>query len=288
MKSNYEILGLFENANTELVNKKYDALCRQYKQKTEKGVNEDDALYYDEITSAYNSIMGYTDRDSYNAKSSTSSIKRIFELVGAYFNQYFFVVVVFVVLLLFGLTVFYQINVAQKYDLNIKFVGAFSSTDEAKLQSEINNKFETIKWPAVSFFTIYNKTKVNRSVLNNQQKFYLELSKGTIDVLLIDKNVYDAYVTIGAFYSFDEYIKNNNREADWSKLKLLKYTPKEGEQVDPGTYGIEIKSATFLKDIPLVWIDESTDSTMILVICKASRFIDNSLKFTEEVISTIS
>jgi len=287
MKSNYEILGLSENSSTELVNKKYDALCRQYKQKTEKGVSEEDAIYYDEVTSAYNCIMGYEDRSSYKVRSSKPSVRRISELIGAYFNQYFFVVVIFVVLILFGITVFYQINTAQKDDLKIQFVGAFSSSDVSKLQLEINDKFETIQSPALSFYTIYDKTKVNQSVLYSQQKFFLELSRGYIDVYLVDKDVYDAYVGLGVFYPFDEYIKSNNREADWNKLNLLKYTPKEDEQVVAGTYGLEIKNATFLNDISLEWLSENPDRTMILVIGNASRFIDNSLKFTEEVISTI-
>lgn len=283
MKSNYEILGLSDNASTELVKRKYDALCRQYKQKTEKGVSEDDALYYEEITSAYNSIMGYDK----HASLPVSPLRRFSESVSAFFNQYFFIIAVVGVLIIFGITVFYQMQIAKKDDLGIKFVGAYSSSDVSKLQDELNAKFESVQSPTLSFFTVYEKTNINRAVLNNQQKFILELSRGTVDVLFVDKDVYDAYVCKGAFYRLDDYIKNNNREADWSRLNLLKYTPKEDETVAEGTYGIDVKNATFLEGMTFNWLDESEDKTMILVICNSSKLIDNSFKFTEEVISTI-
>ena len=57
-KSNYEILGLSENADKELVERKYGALLRQYKQRTDEyGATNEDLSYYNEITKAYNEIM---------------------------------------------------------------------------------------------------------------------------------------------------------------------------------------------------------------------------------------
>ena len=57
--TDYETLNLPENAPREMVERKYGALLRAYKQRTDEyGVTEEDLAYYRRITEAYDRLVG--------------------------------------------------------------------------------------------------------------------------------------------------------------------------------------------------------------------------------------
>ena len=129
-KNPYQILGLPENADRELVEKKYGALVRQYKQRTDEyGTTNEDLDYYNEITKAYNEIMGidgdYTDTDPTNI--IPYSIRKKWHKISSFFDSYKLLICGGLLIVVIGVLTYLQLKDASKQDLYIKFVGAFSS-----------------------------------------------------------------------------------------------------------------------------------------------------------------
>lgn len=292
MKSNYEILGLPEGSDKKVVEKKYGALLRQYKQRTdEAGVTDEDAAYYETITRAYDSIMGYT--HDYSDDDPTSviprPIRRAWSKWCIFFDHYRLLLFLGIFLVALGTMIFLQLRDNRKEDLMVKFVGAYSTLDTKQFHEEVAAKSQTTDYPTISFFTVTTDTVMNPSAQSQATQFYAQLLQGTLDVILLDRESYDVYVEEMAFLPLDAYLDDFSSLPGYSSDKVLSYEPSEESKVPAGVYGIDITECGFFDGTQLDWLHAGEQKkSMILTICYKTKRKDQALSFAKELMGAES
>lgn len=302
MKSDYEILGLPENAPKDVVDKKYGALIRQYKARTdEHGVMDEDAKYYQSITEAYNRIMGF---DPHNFDDNPTSIipfsiRRFWGKLATLFDQYKLVGIIIVVaigLLIMGIV---QMNTVTVYDLNIKFIGSFDTGDAAGFSMKISDKSEVSDSAAASFFTITTESGYTPQNLNNATQFETQLIAGAIDIIFMDTEGWNAYKHDKAFMRLDDLLKEEKFAALGDELKTIEYEVTYDEEGRPngppsGIYAIDITDTKYFEDfsdtIKLQWLyDEEAgqEKALYVAICGTANNPENAKEFLYEILTYV-
>lgn len=289
-KSDYEILGLPEGAERDLVEKKYGALLRSYKQRTdEKGATNEDLEYYKSITAAYDNIVGTV--HDFSDPNPTSPIpfkvRNFFYKLSANLDHYKFFLVAFLMIGIIVLIVCYQIKGNKDDDIYLKFTGAFYTNNEIMLKDQLVEKSDKVKSPSISFFTVTSQTGLYDQEAQNQAvSFRAQFLSGAIDLIFIDKANYDVYVSQYAFLDLTDYINSN----ELPELETYVYeNTGEGDNVPTGIYGIEFteQGSAFFSDMTLTWLNdtiEGDERSMILCVCRMSKNKNKALKYMSEII----
>ena len=294
--SNYEILGLPENAPENVVKKKYGALLRQYKQKSDEyGVTDADVEYYERITKAYDEIMGIThDFSSYDPSSPVPySVQLIWGKVAAFFGQYNILIITVLLVIIGGIIFFLQVKSNGKEDLSLKFVGAYCTASDSALKDSIDEKSEVIENVQLSFFSVTTETSYDTSSQTQATAFLSQIISGNLDVVLIDKESFDVYVAQQTFMKLDDFVAEYYSTYGTDKeLKCYEYESGEDSEVpvEHGIYGIDITYSSFFDDMNLAWMyDEESgqDKSMIFTICYKAKKADKAKEFGTELINLI-
>ncbi|NLN04136.1 MAG: hypothetical protein GX166_04860 [Clostridiaceae bacterium] len=298
VKSNYEVLGLPEDASLEDVERKYGALIRQYKRRVdEKGQTYEDLEYYRTITKAYNEITGknYNLEDENPTSIIPYSVRRRFEIIQAHLSQYYFAIFAAVLLLAMGTLFFLQYKDNLKTDFGIKFVGAFTVDNPTKFNEEIVNRSNVIKNPVISFFTVTTETQLTPAVQSQATAFLSQLMVGkNLDVILIDKESYDAYVRQGAFLALDDILIEFSDREWYDSLVLYDYKKnpdvEEGKQPEEAVYGVDVTNTSFFEGTSLEWlhdVEKGQEKVMILTIARTSKNKEKAIDFMIEILDTM-
>lgn len=298
VKSNYEVLGLPEGASLEDVERKYGALIRQYRKKVdEKGETYEDLEYYRTITKAYDEITG---KKHYLEDDNPTSIipykvRRRFEIIQAHLSQYYFAILAVIVLLVMGTLFILQYRDNLKNDFGIKFVGAFSVDNPTAFNDEIVNRSKVTMNPVISFFTVTTETQMTPAVQSQATSFLSQLMVGkNLDVILTDKESYEAYVKQGAFLALDEILKEYS-DREWYKSLIyfdFKRDPnvEKEKQPEEAIYGVDVTNTTFFEGTSLKWlhdVDKGQEKVMILTIARTSKNKDKAIDFMIEILETM-
>lgn len=297
MKSNYEILGLPENAQLKDVEAKYGALLRQYKQRVdEKGATYEDLEYYRTITHAYDEITGKVhDLSDENPTSIVPyKIRKRLEIIDANLRHYYFGIFIVVIMISLGILFYFQYKDNRKTDFTLKFVGAFSVLDPMKFSDEVADKTDVFDYPLVSFFTVTTDTQFSPDVYRESDAFFAQLRVGRVlDVILLDKESYDIYVKQAAFLPLDDILEEYKDSSWYDSLILYEFIPdpnKQEEQPPKAIYGIDITDAGFFDDTSLEWLhdtDKGQEKRMILTIARTSKRKNKAIEFMEELLNTL-
>ncbi|MFR1518518.1 MAG: hypothetical protein ACLSVG_07060 [Clostridia bacterium] len=296
-KSNYEILGLPENADRELVEKKYGALLRQYKQHTDEyGATNEDLAYYNEITKAYNEIMGitgdYSDQDPTNI--IPYSVRKKWHKVSSFLDSYKLLICGGILLVVIGNLTILQIKDSSKNDINIKFVGAFTSgyaeKEDEYIDRQIADRSDVVSQPIVSYFTV---VEGETSILDETAKsgaiqFRSEFTTGALDVIVIDKENLEVYVDQLVFLRLDDFLEEHKGEKGFANLDVYRYenTGEEKDRTESGIYAVEISEMEFFKGMNLVKKYPEERQTMYLAIARTSKNLEKAKAFAAEIIGT--
>ena len=296
-KSNYKILGLPENADKDLVQRKYGALIRQYKQRTDEyGATNEDLSYYNEITKAYNDIMGisgdYTDTDPTNI--IPYSIRKKWYKFSAFIDSYKMLLCGIILIAVIGVLVFLQIRDGSQDDLYIKFVGSFSSgyadSEDGYIDRQIAAKSEVVDHPMVSYFTVIEgkTTLLDSSAKNAAVQFRSEFVAGSLDIIIIDKENLEVYLKDLAFLKLNDFLKEHQSDPGFQNLNLYQYenTGAEKDLVESGVYAIEITNMEFFQGMNLIKEYPKERQTMYLTIARSSKNLEKAEAFASEIIST--
>lgn len=296
-KSCYEILGLSDNADKELVEKKYAMLVKQYKHKTDEyGTTNEDLEYYNRITKAYNEIMGikgdYSDTDPMNI--IPYSIRRRFQKFSATIENYKMLICGILILCVIGLLTYLQLKDSFKEDINIKFVGSFSSglseTEDGYIDVQIRDKSEVVNAPLVSFFTVVEgeTSLLDSTAKNAAVQFRTEFTTGALDVIIIDKDNLDVYINQLVFLKLDDFLEENKDKPGFSNLELYSYenSGEEKDYTESGIYAVEISNMAFFDGMNLEKRYPEERQTMYLALARTSKRPELAEAFAKEIIST--
>ena len=91
--------------------------------------------------------------------------------------------------------------------LTIKFVGAYGAKSENALKDHIDKKSEAVDNVQLSFYTVTTGTSFDQSSQSQATAFLSQLMAGSLDVVLIDKESFDVYVSQKAFKDIQFFIK---------------------------------------------------------------------------------
>lgn len=296
-KSSYAVLGLPEKADKDLVEKKYGALVRQYKQHADEyGSTNDDIQYYNEITKAYNDIMGisgdYSDTDPMNI--IPYSVRKKWYKFSAFIDSYKMLICGVILLCVIALLTYLQIRDSAKDDIYIKFVGAFSSgyseSEDEYIDVQIAGKSESVSSPLVSFFTVVEgeTTLLDSQAKNAAVQFRAEFTTGALDLIIIDKENLDVYIDQLTFLKLDDFLAENSGKKGFDNLTLYKYenTGMEDDRMESGIYAVEISDMAFFDGMNIVKRYPKERQTMYLAIARTSKRADIAKSLATEIIAT--
>lgn len=292
-----EILGLPGDAADDAIKKKYGALLRQYKRQVDEyGETYESLAYYRRITGAYDKIFGYS--HDFNDDNPTSfipyKIRRKYGKFLTWIEQYRLAVMLVVVIIVLALVFILQ-NLGPKSDLKLKFVGAYIQSLSSNLSEEMNERSEVFNKVQISFFTVTTDTSLlDATARTNAEAFLGQLmAPGQLDVVLIDKESYDAWVKEYAFLPLDEiYSDYCDKHSDSWLLNIYEYESEPDEDgnvlVPHAIYGIDVTDTKFFEDMGLLWLfdeEKGQEKSMIFCIARRSTNIEKSAEFLSELLN---
>ena len=286
----YKILGLEEGTDRETVERKYGAMLRAYKNRTDEyGATDEDMEYYKTITQAYDNIVGTV--HDFSDPNPTSPLpfkfRNFFYKLSARFDHYKFIIFAVLITAVLGLLIYFQVKDTGKDDLYVKFVGAYYAINPGNLETELAKKSETVKSPQVSFFSVtINSTENDSETANSAVAFRAQFTVGSIDMIFVDKDNFDVYLDQYVFLALDDFIKENGDDPAFSGLKYYRY---EGEKIPESIYGIEFTEAgsAYFENTSMFWLNddiEGQERSMILCVCRMSKNKDHALEYIKELV----
>ena len=294
-QTDYEILGLPENAPKEIVEKKYGALIRQYKARTdEHGVTDEDAAYYQRITDAYNRIMGF-DPNNYDDNPTSVvpyKVRRFGGKLATLFDQYKLILIIIVFIIVSGIIVVIQSRNADEYDLNVKFIGSFTTLDETAFAHKLSDRSEVAEQTTVSFYTITTSSGFAPDTMAAATQFQSQLVYGQLDIIFMDSEGWNSYKKQKAFYRLDELLKEDEFALKMDKFDTLYYERtynQDGiaEGPESGIYAIDITDTTFFDEMDLEWlydIKSGQEKSLYVAICGTTKNLDKARAFLSELL----
>ena len=300
--TDYEILGLPENADKRLVERKYGALLRQYKARTdEHGVTDEDAEYYKKITGAHDRILGL-DPGNYDDNPTSVvpyPVRRFFGKMATFFEQNRVVMIIAAIIVAIGVIFIIQATQAKRYDINIKFIGALDCDLVQPLADDIAATSESVANPAVSFYTITTSTGYSLPALNQATQFKSQLIGRQIDVLFLDTEGWIAYRNEKAFYRLDDLLKEGDLAKAAAGRLVLEYEQSFDENGIPngpesGKYAIEITGSDYLKHLAEHGLKTEFDreagqpENIYIAICGTTQNPDKALAYVLEVLNYVA
>ena len=296
-QSNYEILGLSENADKALVEKKYISLVREYRDKTnEYGTTNEDLKYYNKITKAYNDIMGisgdYSDTDPMSI--IPYSIRKKWSKVSYFFENYKMIICGVILLTAIVIMTIFQIKDSDNDDITIKFVGSFTTgyadSQDGYIDAQIAKKSDVVDAPIVSYFTVVEgeTTLLDSNAKNAAVQFRSEFTTGALDVIIIDKENLDVYINQLVFLKLDDFIEEHKNDKGFENLELYEYknSGEERDYTEDGIYAIEISNMAFFDGMNIVKKYPEERQTMYLALARTSKRPDIAEALAVEIIST--
>lgn len=297
IKSSYAVLGIAEGSDKELAEKKYGALLRQYKQRTDEyGATYEDIEYYNEITKAYYDIVGkpWDGGDPDPTNIIPYSIRRRWQKFSAYIDSYKLIICGVVLVAVIAVLTYMQIKDAVHEDINIKFVGSFESgyseTEDGYIDRQIAVRSGVVETPMVSYFTVVDgeTTLLDSSAKSAAVQFRSEFTAGTLDIIIIDKENLDVYVNQLVFLRLDDMLAKYGNELgiDEADLYYYKNSGEEGDRTESGIYAVEISDYTFFDGMNLNKRYNEERQTMYLTVARTSKRPDTAEAFFVEILSS--
>ena len=286
----YKVLGLEEGADRETVERKYGAMIRSFKQRTDEyGATDEDMEYYRKITQAYDNIVGTV--HDFSDPNPTSPLpfkfRNFFYKLSARLDHYKFIIFTVLIVAVLGILIYFQVRDVGKDDMYVKFVGAYYAVNPGSVESELAEKSDVINSPQVSFFSVtVNSTENDSETANAAVAFRAQFTVGSIDMIFVDKDNYDVYVTQNVFLKLDDFLAENAEDPAFSDLELYSFG---SEKVSEGVYGIEFTAAgsEYFKNTSMTWLNDEIkgqERSMILCVCRMSKSGEKALKYIKELI----
>ena len=296
MKSDYEILGLPENASKDLVEKKYGVLLRQYKSRTDEyGVTDEDANYYASITAAYNHIMGLdpTDMDDNPTSVIPYPVRRFWGKICTLAEQHRLIIVTAIVLIVLGVIIVMQLKTNTEYDINVKFIGSFNTLDTVKFSQKLADKSDSVETASVSFYTVTTDSGYTPNLMAQATQFQSQLIYGQLDIIFMDAEGFLSYKREKAFYRLDDILQTEpfvgkTEAADWITYET-EYDEKGIPQgPESGIYAIDITDTDFFDDMDLEWLyDEEAgqEKSLYVAIAGTTKHPEKAKAFLAEILN---
>ncbi|NTV88992.1 MAG: hypothetical protein HGA22_01295 [Clostridiales bacterium] len=207
-------------------------------------------LDMDQVTKAYNILMGYEEpetevvHDSINMAEKAGKPKIDKKKAGNFFYYYKVHIVVVVVLAIFlAVTIKSCVNKVEP-DFNLAFLGKIDYANTDALKKAIKASVPEIKEPGFdsAYVTLDERSPTEETMMI--QKAMVIMMAGDIDVYILDRDLFDIYSEDGYFEPLDSYLADAAN--GFSKEEAL--TAKTESDTAAHPYGIEITGSDVMSE----------------------------------------
>jgi hypothetical protein len=263
-KKAYEILGIKEGSDKAEVEKRFSILLKKSKMKSASDDNSSLSIDIDEITRAYNLLMGY--REEGDDEESCQSSKNTISDFLYYYKLHIIVGVIAAVMLIILVREFL---IREPIDLNIAFIGDFYYSETETFEHNIRSSMPELRGISVDGAIISGKA-------GGQQEYAMQMkataifAAGEIDIFILDEASFKQYAYQGAFIDMEGILDGLQFE------NISKYVLKaEGEDKE-AVYGIDVSRSKLFEG----WAIEGEEKKIAAVGRKAKNY-ENIVKFIE-------
>ena len=238
-KDAYKILGLKEGASKDEIEKRYAILFKKYKMsKSQAQEGDSPEIDFEEITDAYNLLMGYgaktSDEDSKKPNPLLQKVGIDEKKLENFIHYYKFHVIIGMIVLIVFVATLKSCLTRVDPDINIAFVGDFYYNDIEPLEQKIKSIYPEIKEVGVDWAILSGEP-------GGQQEYAMEMkavilfTASDVDMFILDKTSFERFGRQGAFVSLDGMA---------GRIPLDKgFALKVGDEGEERVYGVDISSS---------------------------------------------
>jgi hypothetical protein len=280
----YKILGLKNGAPRIEVEKRYSVYLRKMKsamrsQETDKAQDIDADFDFDEITEAYNLLMGYTNEEEVEAQKIPQKTNPVLKKLGIdedklKNNLYYFrfhIIIGIILIITIALSIRSCVTRIDP-NLNMVFMGNLYCNNTEKLQEDMVNMIPEVV--AVGIENLYMSAQQERQDPQMQmammQKAMVLVAAGEIDIFVLDKANFELYAKQGGFRKLDDLVA----QLSIPEEKQYKFKVEDEDEKDY-VYGIDVLNSKIFKDADV------SGEQLIVAISVNGKNYDNAIKCLE-------
>lgn len=241
----YKILELKDNSSRAMVERRYAVYIMKMKNIPKEDLDFD----FDEVTAAYNLLMGYIIEEDEGEKREPNPflLKLGIDDNKLRNNLYYFKwhIIIGIIILITVISTIYGCVTRIDPDFYLVVMGDIYVEDSEVLDASIMERLGEIQ--AVSIENLYlsdSQEQADPTVYGAMiQKAAVLIAAGDIDVFMVDQVNFDRYVDQGGYYHLDEFL--TRLEVDGEKLL---HAQVEGYDEKPFVYGIDVSESTYFKE----------------------------------------
>jgi len=272
-----QILGVTEDASPAEIEKRFAILLKKHKlsQSTQDENAQGNEYSFDEITDAYNTLMGYEIPAEESPPSAAAPILNKLGLdekkVKNFFYYYkYYIIAIIAVLIIIGSFIKTVVTKVDP-DFHVAFIGDFKYVDEQILKDRIKEEIPEIKEPNIGIAYL-SEEMLGQEQMAMEIKASLFFVTGETDVFVLDRENYEKYAVEGVFLSLDEIAPELGVDMEKNKDYVLT----ANDQTEPHLYGINVTDSRVLKKSGIF-----NDDEMIAAIYANSKRQETALKVLE-------
>ena len=243
-----EILGVGKEANKNDIERRYSILLKKHRMGSAEGQEGGEEISIDEITGAYNLLMGYVEPQSEAEMTPPNPLLKKVGIdekkAGNFFHYYkVHIIVGIIALLVIAFTVRGCVTRVDP-DFNIAFLGELYYSETDVLKGTIQKEIPEIKEPGFDGAFLGSGDSADaQQEYAMQMKAMVLFAAAEVDLFIIDKANFDRYAAQGAFISLDEIAPRLGIGSDQSEP----FKARAGEDTAEHIYGIDISKSEVLK-----------------------------------------
>jgi hypothetical protein len=242
-KNAYEILGVNKDASKNEIERRYTILLKKHRLENSK--NSDDKEF-DEITEAYNLLMGYSTELPVERKNKKPNpvLKKLGineEKAANFLHYYKHHIIISIIVLVVLITSVKSCVTRVPPDFNIAFIGNYLYTDTEPLRENILDNWPEIKEISIDGAMISGNSESEVGYAM-QMKAAVLFGGGDIDVFILDKYNFERYAKQEAFISLDQLVEELGIDMEKNKEYILKAETEESDGKEY-LYGVDVSGS---------------------------------------------
>jgi hypothetical protein len=245
MKDAHKILGLKEGASKNEIERRYTVLFKKFK----SGGMADSEYSFDEITRAYNLLMGY--EQEINEEDIQLRPNRIFKLLGInekkannFLHYYKFHILIGIVIVIVLVSTIRSCIMKPPIDLNMAFIGEFYYSDTENIENKIRERIPDIRGISIDS-AILSDNMDGEQEYAMQMKVMVLLAAADVDIYILDRSNFEKFAKQGAFAPLDNIV---NVDKDKNSDFILKVEEDIEEEPEEHLYGINAGESKFFEE----------------------------------------
>lgn len=250
MRDPYEVLGLKPGASKDEIAKRYNSLFKRNMAMKAQGMDETAQKEFDEITHAYEALMGYSDQEESPNEEPNVLLKKLNvdekKVTNFWYYNKFKVLTAIGALLVVGVLI-WQMATNVKPDFMVKAIGEYKISNFTALEDTIRQQVPTIKEPVIDVIDLSPNASPDMAYAGNM-KLMAQVMAGEIDVFILDKNSFMKFAAEGWFKSLDALAAEIGIDTE----KNSPYKLEIEENAGLHQYGIDVGESPLLNNTNFV------------------------------------